>query len=132
MKNKTYIILGVIFAAAALAFAFYKPFLTWLQKQKAQNLTVDTYEGVKTQPGVTSFPLKKGKSGIQVLYFQAWLNVFRGATIETLDGIWGQETERECNQHFKSNSISQAEYGTLILPNMIQLNSYLASKGIKA
>ena len=132
MKKQTIIILSVLAAVAAIALIFYKPFLKWYQARRSGTVTTETMEGVKITPGLSSWPLQKGKQGVQVLYFQAFLNMFRGATIETLDGVWGNETERECNDHFKLNKIDQSTYSSYILPHYAEIAVYLTSKGIKA
>ena len=128
MKNKALLIAGIILAAAALIFAFYKPFLLWLQKRKAKTLSTETMEGEKITPGAATWPLQKGKKGIEILYWQAYLNLFKGATIETLDGIWGNETERENNDHYKQKAIPQPVYASLVLPNMVQIVNYVNTK----
>ena len=132
MKKQTIIILSVVAGLATIAFLLYKPFLKWNLMRKSDKVTTETMEGVKITPGLSSWPLQKGKKGVQVLYFQAFLNMFRGATIETLDGVWGNETERECNDHFKLNKIDQSTYSSYILPHYAEIAVYLTSKGIKA
>jgi len=89
----------------------------------------------------SSYPLAKGSTGTQVLYFQAYLNKYENENL-TLDGIWGSLTQAAFDR-YKSKSgnlgifslkfesgISESMYNSGIRPYESELKKYINSKGI--
>lgn len=128
MKLKPILITGGILAALALVFFFIRRKAAAAQIDAAAGKpgAVDTY----SEPyGHATFPLCKGSKGIEVLYYQAFLNMVKGALIQDLDGIWGNETDGNSNEFADQLSVSKAQYDFIISGYYTGLTQYLKQKG---
>lgn len=65
-----------------------------------------------------TFPLKKGSRGKQVAFIQRYINKYYGISMLTVDGIWGNNTERLVKSTLENNyadgQITAAEYNILV------------------
>lgn len=132
MKNKQIYIIAGIFAALAAA-AYFLIFKKSEKETDAAALTVkadvDTHKEVI---GHAKFPLIKGSRGIEVMYLQAFLNMYKGAKIVDLDGIYGKETQWNANEYNGGvKTISKLDYDAMMLLYYPQLKAYLIQKGVK-
>ena len=65
-----------------------------------------------------TFPLKKGSRGKQVAFIQRYINKYYGISMLTVDGIWGNNTERLVKSTLENNyadgQITATEYNILV------------------
>lgn len=65
-----------------------------------------------------TFPLKKGSRGKQVAFIQRYINKYYGISMLTVDGIWGNNTERLVKSTLENNyadgQITVTEYNILV------------------
>lgn len=65
-----------------------------------------------------TFPLKKGSRGKQVAFIQRYINKYYGISMLTVDGIWGNNTERLVKSTLENNyadgQITASEYNILV------------------
>jgi len=134
-KKAIYITAGVLVVLTAVWYFFLRKKTTVFMKNETDKKADQTLAPVDTHKeilGNASFPIKRGSKGIQVLFYQAYLNVVKGAEIVDLDGIWGKETERN-SKEFNNNAreISETVYNGVITPVYWILKSYLNTYGYK-
>ena len=130
MKTNTILIISAVLAMAAAAWYFLRPKAADAAQAKALKADVDSH---KETIGAAKFPLKKGSKGIEVLYFQAYLNKNRGAQIVDLDGIFGNETHSAAKEFNNGMAIIQKkDYDAMRVIYYSNLKNYLISKGVKA
>ena len=79
--------------------------------------------------GNASFPLKVGVTGLEVLFFQAWLNKYYEQTL-ALDGIFGPKTKAAAAT-INRVQLSEQNYNTEIVPVMDELKAYLLEQNIE-
>ncbi len=135
------VVLAVVLILCAIYFFYLKP------KRKAkkinnagnENSSTTTTKGngassiqVNTNnTGLTNttFPLKQGSKGTEVLYLQAALNYFKGKTL-ALDGDFGPLTEAALYSVSGVKAAPEYYYNQLVKPYMSQLKLYMQNKGI--
>lgn len=77
----------------------------------------------------TTFPLKLGSNGTQVLYLQAALNYAKGKSL-VLDGDFGSLTEAALFEGYGVKYITESQYNSFVKPYITQLNVYLQTQGV--
>ncbi len=128
MKKNTIILIAACIAAIVAVWYFFirKDKKAEIDQQAKGDAPIDNYREIL---GHAQFPLKKGSRGIEVMYYQAFLNVVKNALIVDLDGNWGQETEGNSNEFNNTLTLSKNSYDFIILGYYDQLNAYLKQKG---
>lgn len=129
MKARTVIIIFSVLAAAVIIFL--------IRRRKANAAaSPGQITAHQTRPGATSFltnripaPYKKGDRGLEVLFIQAWLNMFKGEDLK-LDGIFGPKTLEAVKRHFNTDQVCSTCYDMAIRPQEAILKQYLAQNGI--
>lgn len=127
MKNKNLFIGISMIVLAAMVWIFFP--------KKSKEVIQDVKKRLFL--GNASFPIKKGKTGLQVLYFQAWLNLFNHASL-VLDGIYGPKTEAAARRAKYSVDIvtkygvelTNQLYKSDVLPKLDEIKDYLSDQNI--
>jgi len=113
----------VIFIIVSLIIAGVLYFVFKKQKPKPVPETNIDKSGKKiTWVSDNDFPLTKGSSGNRVKQLQAGLNILKNCNL-AVDGKFGEKTLAALQEGFKVDSLSEANYNTYIVPNIIKINN---------